>query len=59
LADDVVANSLDFGGNPGIGEGFWFLVRMVTPEGNGTYDVGGSQVDSRDGEIDSASGGCP
>jgi len=59
LANDVALNSLDFGGNPGTGEGFWFLVRMVTPEGDGSYDAGGSQVDSRDGEIDSAPGGCP
>jgi hypothetical protein len=60
LANDEPGNLVDFSGSPPPGEGFWFLVRMVTPAGNGTYDeASGSQVGSRDAGIDAAAGGCP
>ncbi len=60
LANDEPGNLVDFSEVPPSGEGFWFLVRMVTPVGNGTYDeASGSQVGSRDAGIDAADGGCP
>ncbi len=60
LANNEPGNLVDFAESPPTGEGFWFLVRMVTPAGNGTYDEpSGSQAGSRDAGIDAAAGGCP
>jgi hypothetical protein len=60
LTDDLTANFLPYGTDPAVGGGFWFLVREVVGAVAGTYDEpSGSQVGSRDAEIDAAPGACP
>ena len=59
LADQHTDRFLPYDAIPPVG-GEWFLVREVTRTGNGTYDeMSGSQVGSRDAEIDVSFGGCP
>ena len=52
----TVASAVDV---PGEGETFWFLVRAVNDDGNGTWDsLSANQQGQRDAEIDDA-GRCP
>jgi hypothetical protein len=45
---------------PPPGSGYWYLVRGVSCGGAGTYDSGaGSQVGSRDAEINASANSCP
>ena len=52
----TVASAIDV---PNEGEAFWFLVRAVNDDGNGTWDsLSASQQGQRDAEVDEA-GRCP
>jgi hypothetical protein len=60
LADNQAATSLSYSGSPGVGAGYWFLVRAVNCGGNGTYNSGApSQVGDRDAEIAASAFSCP
>jgi hypothetical protein len=60
LADNQAANTSPFTANPDPGEGYWFIARLTDEGAVGSYDEpSGSQVGSRDAEIDASSGGCP
>ena len=53
-------NFFSYPTNPAAGEGFWFLVRVVDGEINGTYDSDGpAQVGLRDDEINASPSACP
>lgn len=56
LASGYDGSVLPFTATPSSGDGMWFLVREV----GGTYDTGGgSQVGTRDDEIDASPVSCP
>jgi hypothetical protein len=58
-ADDHALAELTVAATPAPGQGTWFLVRNVTPAGNGTYDsAGGSQVSGRDAGIAASGVDC-
>jgi hypothetical protein len=65
LADDSAFDSEIHVGEPGLGQGIWFIARGVTCSGAGSYDApaggGGasSQVGSRDPGIGASAAGCP
>jgi len=60
LDNNRTTTSLQFVGDPAVGDGFWFLVRGANCGGSGTYDSGGvSQVGLRDAEIAASGSGCP
>ena len=60
LANDQVTTSYLDSTAPPAANGFWYLVRGLSCGGAGTYDeVGGSQVGSRDAEINASPSGCP
>jgi hypothetical protein len=60
VADDTTATSQVFAPSPAPGAGFWFLVRGANCSARGSYDSGvGSQVGSRDSEIDASPLSCP
>ena len=43
-----------------VGDGFFYLVRQVTPAGHGSYDAAGpGQVEGRDLEILASGSDCP
>jgi hypothetical protein len=58
IADDTTATSITTGGDPSVGDGYWFLVRGSTYGGAGTYNEG-TQVESRDAGINASGNGCP
>lgn len=58
IANNTTATSRTTGGNPGAGDGYWFLVRGSTCGGAGTYDDG-AQTGSRDAGINASGHGCP
>jgi len=58
-ANDHGSASLTVGYTPASGEGIWFLVRSVTPAGNGTYDSNGAfQLIGRDAGIAASGVDC-
>jgi hypothetical protein len=60
LGDNNTNGFVNFGGDPPVGQGFWFLVREANCKGPGSYDVAGvPQIGDRDAEIDAAPGACP
>ncbi|ANM29714.1 hypothetical protein ABI59_09185 [Acidobacteria bacterium Mor1] len=60
LVDDYIPSALTYAIDPGIGQGFWFLVRDATGPGSGSYDSGGQgQAESRDMEIALSPFACP
>jgi hypothetical protein len=60
LANDQVAMSRIDTAQPPTGNAFWYLVRGVSCGGAGTYnETGGSQVGSRDAEINASTNSCP
>lgn len=60
LANDQVATSYLDPATPPVGNGFWYLVRGLSCGGAGTYDsIGGSQIGSRDSEINASPNSCP
>ncbi len=60
LADDHPESSFAYEGIPEPGRGFWFLVRPVMGQVNGTYNtLLGSQVGGRDEEIAASGHDCP
>ena len=59
LTDDHTPSFASFPSDPAPGQGSWILVREVVDSVHGTYDeTSGSQVGSRDAEIDAAIGAC-
>jgi hypothetical protein len=59
LEENIDATSTPHTGDPTSGEGFWYLVRGVSRDGNMTYDSGGSgQAGSRDDEINADPDSC-
>jgi hypothetical protein len=56
--DDRSATTMAIAEPASPGDGYFYLVRPVNCGGAGTYDSG-SQVGSRDGEIDAAAEACP
>lgn len=60
LANNATDTRLPYTTAPAAGQGYWFLVRGVSGGGPLTWDEpGGSQVGSRDAEINAASATCP
>lgn len=60
LANDQVAASYLDPDTPALGSGFLYLVRGVSCGGAGTYDsLSGSQIGSRDSEINASPSSCP
>ena len=60
LSNDQPERAFDYSDAPGPGEGWWFLVRPVTPLSHGTYDSEGvSQIGGRDAEIAASGLDCP
>jgi len=60
LANDQVATSYIDPGPPPAANGYWYLVRGLSCGGAGTYnEIGGSQVGSRDSEINASPNKCP
>jgi hypothetical protein len=60
LGDDIATTTTTDTDLPAADDGFWYLVRSVNScSGNGTYDEGGTQIESRDAEIDAAASTCP
>jgi hypothetical protein len=60
LANDTPGTTFPAAGTPLVGDAFFYLVRQVTPIGNGSYDSAGpDQVEGRDLEILSSGGDCP
>jgi N-acetylneuraminic acid mutarotase len=60
LGNDQVATSYLDAVEPVGGDGFWYLVRGVSCGGAGTYnESAGSQVGSRDSEINASPNSCP
>jgi hypothetical protein len=58
--NDTPGTSAMIAGTPGVGEGFWFLIRGGNCGGPGTYDSSApSQVASRDAGIAASGNGCP
>jgi spore coat protein A len=58
LADNAAATGLLYSPAPAAGDGWWFLVRSVSPAGPGTYDDG-TQSGSRDAGISASGSSCP
>lgn len=59
-ADNTSVTTLASAETPAPGEGLWYLVRGVAPQGSLTWDApGGSQFGSRDPGIAAAPGTCP
>lgn len=55
----VAATSLAVAGDPPPGDGIWYLVRAVhCATLLGTWDAGGAQIGSRDGELAASPDGC-
>jgi hypothetical protein len=60
VSDNLPGTSQTFGGDPGVGDAHWFLVRGVSCGGAGTFDSGGAgQLGDRDQEIADAANDCP
>ena len=60
VADNSVLPSVTVSATPGVGDGYWLLVRAVNCGGGGTYDSGAAkQVGSRDAEIRASGSDCP
>ena len=60
LANDLEETELLYELQPEHRQGFWFLVRAVFSDGNGTYNApGGSQIGLRDEEINASPLSCP
>jgi uncharacterized membrane protein len=60
LESDLTATSRDDADTPGVGDGFWYLVRAVSCGGSATFDSGApSQVGSRDAEMQASPSTCP
>ena len=60
LANDQNDTSFPSSQSPAPGSGYWYLVRDITPAGNGTYDTGDpAQQGSRDAGIDASAQACP
>jgi N-acetylneuraminic acid mutarotase len=61
LRNDQAATSyVDTSAPPSAGDGSWYLLRGQSCGGAGTYDeIGGSQIGSRDSEINVSSNSCP
>ena len=60
LNDNLAINTVDYAPNPGPGEGMYFLVRRLTPKGNGTYDSPSeTQFAPRDAGVNAAAASCP
>lgn len=60
VANDRVQTSSPDTNLPPTGNAFWYLVRGVSCGGAGTYnETGGSQVGSRDAEINASTNRCP
>jgi hypothetical protein len=59
VEENIDATSTSHAGDPASGEGFWYLVRGVSRDGNMTYDSGGpGQAGSRDAGIDADPDSC-
>ncbi len=59
VEDELTTTSTEAEGDPDPGEGFWYLVRGVNDDGNGTYDSGGSsQIGLRDAEMAASGQDC-
>ena len=59
LEGELTMTITEADGNPGPGEGFWYLVRGVNNDGNGSYDSGGSsQIGWRDPEMAACGQDC-
>jgi N-acetylneuraminic acid mutarotase len=60
LANDQASPSYLESGLPPAADGFWYLMRGLSCGGAGTYnEIGGSQVGSRDSEINASLNSCP
>jgi len=60
LADDQGATSYPDPSPPPAADGFWYLLRGLSCGGAGTYDaIDGSQIGSRDSEINASPNRCP
>ena len=60
LEDDYPATFRDDGDLPGVGQGFWYLIRAENCGGPASYDSGApSQVGSRDPGIQASGHACP
>jgi hypothetical protein len=60
VVDNESGTAAMFSGDPGAGDGFWFLVRGVNCGGDGTFDSSGAaQVGDRDGGIAESVNSCP
>ncbi len=60
LADNHPTTSFPFSADPERGQGFWFVVRDVQADGDGSYDSGSvAQVGLRDTEINASPLSCP
>ena len=55
LASKTAGFSVPYTPTPAPGEGEWFLARLATALGHGSYDTGGS----RDEDIDASGNDCP
>ena len=60
LADDYPATSIANGDAPGIGDGYWYLVREVRSGGPASYtSEGAGELPGRDAEIVASGADCP
>ena len=59
VEDNLTMTFTEAKGDPDPGQGFWYLVRGVNNDGNGTYDSGGSsQIGLRDAEMAASDEDC-
>jgi len=60
VADNQAGTTLPYTQAPAPSTGHWFLVRAVTPSGNGSYDTAAeSQLAARDDAINASPAACP
>ena len=60
IVPNTTVTSFTTGVTPGVGDGYWFLVRGANCGGKGTYDSGSpKQAASRDAGIASSGNDCP